>query len=356
MQSPWQSLKPLYVLPEDFAAIVHHRNYSNLRLDALPGQFIGGLDKAEVVFLLLNPGFDQRDVDVDIKLPGFLEANFYNHTNPYASPFYYFNKAFKTTAGYEWWNRILGSLLRSGLTKGELYERIMVVEYFPYHSKSYKDLPILPSQQHAFDLVDEAIKRDKTIVIMRSKDLWYKAVPALEGYTNKIIIKNPRAPYVSPKNLGEENYKALVLKLMTPRRYPVQHPNFKLEPLQETETIPVHWEFSQDDYDKMVKGGRSNWYVYLRDDVVHICHVLGKEFYRFTLSKTDTRTYVTNGLEILAEDGEFEAILKSKGVTDKEIEQRRVKSRDDAIEETTGFLEVYFGIHVGANLTKTEIE
>lgn len=213
-QSPWHNLKPLYVLPEDFAAIAHHRNYSNLRLDALPGQIIGGLDKAEVIFLLLNPGFDDKDITLDLTLPHFVEANRRNLIDPFGSPFYYLCGDLEQTGGYEWWCRILKPLLNAGITEAILRDKIMAIEYFPYHSKSYKNLPIVPSQQYAFDLVDEAIRRGKTIVVMRSKDLWFRAVPSLENYTGKMMIKNPRNPSVSSANLGEENFNILLSKLL----------------------------------------------------------------------------------------------------------------------------------------------
>lgn len=212
-QNPWHDLKPLYVLPEDFAAIVHHRNYSNLRLDTLPDQVIGGLDKAEVVFLLLNPGFDDKDITVNLTLPHFIKANRRNMTDPFGSPFYYFGGDLEQTGGYEWWSRILKPLVKAGVTEAALRDKIMAIEYFPYHSKDWKHLPQVPSQQHAFDLVNEAIRRRKTIVIMRSKDLWFGAVPSLESYTNKMIIKNPRNPSVSPANLGEENFNTIMNRL-----------------------------------------------------------------------------------------------------------------------------------------------
>jgi len=212
--NPWQNLKPLYVLPEDFAAIAHHRNYSNLRLDTLPDQVIGGLDKAEVVFLLLNPGFDDKDITVNLALPEFVEANRRNLTDPYTSPFYYFGSGLEATGGYVWWARILKSLVRAGVTEAILRHKIMAIEYFPYHSKDWKNLPSVPSQQLSFDLVNEAIRRGKTIVIMRSKNLWFGAVPLLEYYANKMVIKNLRNPSVSPANLGEENFNIILSKLI----------------------------------------------------------------------------------------------------------------------------------------------
>lgn len=211
--NPWQNLKPLYVLPEDFAVIVHHRNYSNLRLDMMPGQFIGGLDNAEVVFLLLNPGFNEGDITSDLHLSSFANDIHLNHTDPYGSPFYVFNEGYEHTEIYKWWARILKVLIDAGVSIPTLRTKVMTIEYFPYHSVNYKNLPIVPSQQLAFDLVNEAMEREKTIVVMRSKDLWYGAIPGLESYENKMIIKNPRAPYISPKNLGEVNFNELVSRL-----------------------------------------------------------------------------------------------------------------------------------------------
>ncbi len=211
-QNPWQNLKPLYVLPEDFAAIAHHRNYSNLRLDTLPDQVIGGLDKAEVVFLLLNPGFDDKDITVNLALPEFVEANLHNLTDPYASPFYYFGSGFETTGGYIWWARILRPLIKAGVSETTLRDKIMAIEYFPYHSKSYKNLPIVPSQQYAFDLVREAIKRQKIIVIMRSPKLWLEAVPELVDYSH-MTLNSWLNITVSSKNLGETKFNQLLAKL-----------------------------------------------------------------------------------------------------------------------------------------------
>ena len=210
-QNPWQKLEPPYILPEDLAVIACHRNYSNLRLDALPSQFIGGLDKAEVVFLLLNPGFNEKDVTVDPNLPQFVKANRRNHTDPYGSPFYYFDGGFEQTAGYEWWSMKLAPLLKAGATESILRDKIMVIEYFPYHSKDWKSLPRIPSQQFAFDLAREAMKRNK-IIIVRSLSRWLKAVPELANYPH-MTFRSSMNVIVSPGNLGEENFSAILSKL-----------------------------------------------------------------------------------------------------------------------------------------------
>ena len=95
---------------------------------------------------------------------------------------------------------MLKELFRAGATEAMLRDKIMAIEYFPYHSKSWKDLPSVPSQQFAFDLVREAIKRGKTIVV-RSPKRWIEAVPELALYPY-ITFKNPRIANVTPNNLG----------------------------------------------------------------------------------------------------------------------------------------------------------
>lgn len=208
-QNPWQDLKPLYVLPEDFAVLAGHRNYSNLRLDTLPDQVIGGLDRAEVIFLLLNPGFDENDITVNLALPQFVEANRNNLIDPYTSPFYYFNGELNGTGGYVWWRRILNPLIEAGITEAMLSEKIAAIEYFPYHSKEWKDLPQVPSQQIAFSLVRHVIERGKTIVIMRGKDKWLGSVSELANYEKVILHPNPRNVSISPKNIGEVNFDTI---------------------------------------------------------------------------------------------------------------------------------------------------
>jgi hypothetical protein len=91
----------------------------------------------------------------------------------------------------------------------------MCLQYLAYHSKTYVNLPcILPSQNFTFDILRQAIKDQKTIVIMRSKKLWIKSVPELEAYPY-IELKNYRRPFLSEKNMGKENFEKLINALKT---------------------------------------------------------------------------------------------------------------------------------------------
>jgi len=129
----------------------------------------------------------------------------------------------------------------------------------------------------------------------------------------------------------------------------MQHPNFKLKPLEQTQLIPVRWEFSQDDYDKMVEGHRSNWYVYLSNDVVHICRVLGEEFYRFKLNQQVNGNYFANNLETYEIDAALQT-KRNKGSAEADIQSEPASFVSMVLEEVTGLLNAYFDIEVPAKV------
>jgi hypothetical protein len=69
--------------------------------------------------------------------------------------------------------------------------------------------------------------RGAEIVIMRSKRLWFAAVPELEAYERTHIGANPRGPFVSPGNL-KGSYSSIAERLVglakadTPMPTPIQ--------------------------------------------------------------------------------------------------------------------------------------
>ncbi|MDB5160129.1 MAG: hypothetical protein JWO99_392 [Candidatus Saccharibacteria bacterium] len=216
LQNPWKNLspKPPYVLAEDMSIIERSRHAKELRIDTLPDPFVGGLDSAEVIFLALNPGFIDSDIELNLKMPEFLEANRTNLNDPYSSPFYYFSGSFEETGGHIWWERKLKPLLQAGITESVLREKIMLIEYLGYHSKNADKIKGLkvPSQHFSFNLVREAISRQKTIVIMRSKKLWLEAVPELDAYPYMTLNSSLNVT-ISPKNIGEANFEIILKKL-----------------------------------------------------------------------------------------------------------------------------------------------
>lgn len=215
LSNPWANLPHTepYVLAEDLQIIESHKNFTGLRLDTLPEPLVGGLDNANVVFLALNPGFTNSDVEVNMQLPKFIDGCRNNLVNPSTSPFYYFNGGLEETGGYKWWSAKLKPLIKAGVTENILREKIMMIEYFPYHSVNYRHINrFTPSQLYAFEIVREAIRRGKTIVIMRSKNLWLEAVPELANHPY-MTLSSAQNVVISPKNIGELNFKVLLSEL-----------------------------------------------------------------------------------------------------------------------------------------------
>ncbi len=213
--NPWKSLpfREPYILDDDLAVIENHKNFIGLRLDTLPEPLVGGLNNAKVVFLALNPGFTDSDVSVNMKLTAFIEGCRGNLNDPFESPFYYFNGGLEKTGGYKWWSAKLKPLLNAGVSLEALRDKIMMIEYFPYHSINYKHInAFTPSQLYSFELVKEAIKQNKTIVIMRSKALWLQAIPELVSHSY-MTLSSAQNVVISPKNIGELNFKVLLSEL-----------------------------------------------------------------------------------------------------------------------------------------------
>lgn len=79
--------------------------------------------------------------------------------------------------------------------------KIFCIEFFPYHSRSYKPLrSILPSQHYSFHLVKEAISRGALIIMLRGRRGWLMQVPELAGYPF-YILRSAQSGFISPRNL-----------------------------------------------------------------------------------------------------------------------------------------------------------
>jgi hypothetical protein len=76
---------------------------------------------------------------------------------------------------------------------------VCVVEFFSYHSRNYRDLAKIPSQDYSLHLVREAMARSACIVIARSKRALLGAIPELEKYP-RIDVKNPQSGVLSRGN------------------------------------------------------------------------------------------------------------------------------------------------------------
>lgn len=214
MDNPWIHLPKSapFILPSDLLVLNKHNllgGTSEIRAEVLPVPFLGSLDSAKIVLLNLNPGFVDQDIEIFNTDDQYVEENRKTLTFESNPPFFYLNEAFSYTAGFKWWSNRLKQLTNA-VGKEVVSLKVMCVEFFPYHSRTFSLFKeLLPSQVYSFYLVKEAIKQEKTIVIMRSKKLWLSHVPELENYSY-MELKTPRSPYVSRNNLDSGNFEKLI--------------------------------------------------------------------------------------------------------------------------------------------------
>lgn len=117
----------------------------------------------------------------------------------------------KKHAGIDWLYKKMNKLIK--VLDGKKPD-IFFIEYFPYHSKKGFAFPKdLPSYGYSNDLIREAIRQNKTIIIMRSKEKWFNRVTELKLYPHIITLNSPAGGWLSPGNfkpvLTEEEIKRL---------------------------------------------------------------------------------------------------------------------------------------------------
>jgi hypothetical protein len=208
MNNPWLDLpkQAPFTLPCD-DEVLNSPKYKldGLRFDAFPEPYSGNINTAKVVCLLLNPGFEEADVTTNFNNPYWVNEIRANLEHKTESPFLYLSPKVQETGGYRWWTARLKPLENAGVTRDELAQGLMMVEFFPYHSVSYKhNKQYIPSQQYQFHLVREAIRLGKTIIIMRAKEKWFTAVPELTDYSY-LELSSPQNVSISKVNLDNKN-------------------------------------------------------------------------------------------------------------------------------------------------------
>ncbi len=213
--NPWVDLahSEPFISPLD-ESILAKRNdrLDHLHFEIMPSPYMGNLDNAQVVFLALNPGFEQGDV-IAYNDPAFAQQTRLNFTHGANPSFYALDSKFQDSVTHQWWIKKIKGLVEVGIPLNQLSEKIMSVQYFPYHSVTYKPLSeTLPSQEYSFHLVRKAIKRGKTIVMMRSEKLWTEAVPELKD-TPFIKLRNVRNPVITSNNMDEPQFKRILAAL-----------------------------------------------------------------------------------------------------------------------------------------------
>jgi hypothetical protein len=191
----------------------HPRVLQDLYLDGPPCPWVGRPDTVKVLLLTLNPGYVPGESEYDSTIPGHTEENLATLTFGSRVPNWCFDRRLSATGGFRYWTRKLRSLTEA-VGWDAVGEGVAWLEFFPYHSESYRAVPeLVPSQHFNFDLLRDALQHGKPVVALRALRQWTEAVPELAGYPNLATCRNARVASVSPGNLGEEGFATLVAAL-----------------------------------------------------------------------------------------------------------------------------------------------
>jgi hypothetical protein len=225
--NPWNELTLNgldFALPSDRGAIDDYNKAASddlrVRLELLPEPFIGSLT-APLVFLLLNPGYSDRDKAVQ-SLPEF-RARYVMNLRAQCISHYHLDPL-ATGPGTDWWLRKTKQLrLRVG--RQAVAEQLLAIQLFPYHSVNYRHQGlVLPSRGFTVSLVEAAIARRAFIVIGRGEAEWKNAVSGLRVYDRCVSLKNRRNVALSPGNMDRFDELVDILKATS------SGPNKSLQP------------------------------------------------------------------------------------------------------------------------------
>ena len=214
--NPWCDLPTdsPYVLATDNEAIVQFNAKAppplRVELSLMPEPFVGRVD-APVVLLTLNPGVSDADFALhrDPKFRAIVRRCHTQNTMDY--PNYYLDPAV-SGPGARWLHRITRPLV-SEFGARAVSTSLTLIEYFPYHSVRFGHGKLrVPSQEHTFSLVRDAIARGAIVFITRGRSLWQAAVPALRAHPRVFATRSVQNIVISPKNCPD-GYPAVAAAL-----------------------------------------------------------------------------------------------------------------------------------------------
>ena len=215
MENPWlEFVKNLddnnLVLEQDREIIEKFNDSTNetykVHTEIMPAPFMGNVLTSPIVLLTLNPGYDEKEE----------EKNYYNEYKLYWKneiqhihsvpelPLFCLEDKYVEYSDY--WLKKFMSLI-SVSSKEKVAQNISIIQFFPYHTKKYKNIPkrllkgYLESQDYNFELVKQAIERKAIIIILRSKKLWFEAIPDLDNERTR-FTNSALNTIQSEKNLG----------------------------------------------------------------------------------------------------------------------------------------------------------
>ncbi len=223
--NPWALLseRPPFVAAVDAEAVEEIDRWARqeparlhaygLQTQLFPEPFIGRVD-APVVLWTANPGYaDEERVRKNAPLMSATDdwwhansvalreasaANLAHRDQPY--PLFFLDPRLEGAPGHwyytykqmKWFIQVCGVKV--------VARNVLVVEEFPYHSRSYRAGWKLPSQAYSLELIRAAVKRGAILILLRSAKLLEREIPEIRS-TTCLVPRVPRSPALSPNNL-----------------------------------------------------------------------------------------------------------------------------------------------------------
>lgn len=204
LKNPWTEIpdEPDFVLPQDEPYV---RSYNALctpgaslwvNLKHTPEPRHGPVD-APVYILLANPSYSPDEPDGPRSGADRQRAlaSIRDDSTPHLG----------IASANPWWRTTLGQLIkRVGTQKAA--RGICSVEFFPYPSRKFGHGHIrLPSQRYTFSLVEKAANEGRTIIVTRTAQEWFGAVPELARRLGHTVFrgKNVQRTFITRGNLPE---------------------------------------------------------------------------------------------------------------------------------------------------------
>ncbi len=223
------------IFENNYTTINNYNDYINnpnfrpddnkFHLNLIPIPYIGNIEDAKVYILMLNPGFGILDyfAESNEKVREALIYNLEQNKTILDSqyPFIFLNPEFLWHGGGQYWEKRLKDLIDEAQipSKGPyvkklsyIAKKIAVLQFIPYHSKSYHHLELKSSEIMLNFVKKELVKKaqdDKICIICpRGEKYWEKAAD-----NKKIFVfpdkKQSRASYISKKTF-EGNWEKII--------------------------------------------------------------------------------------------------------------------------------------------------
>jgi len=183
-----------------------------------PYHYTGNIKNASVILLATNPGYVEEEEDTLYLNPKFHEEVIENlkfNTDTFV------NKDESRKKDGDYWTEKTREL-RKILGDDIVDKNLALIQFFPYHSKKFRKIAkkyfengekYLKTQKFGFELVRQAIKNNKLIIILRSQKDWLEAIPELKTHKEKGLVlelNNYRQPYLTQKNIKNNGFEILV--------------------------------------------------------------------------------------------------------------------------------------------------